>query len=307
MDSSRTIALSPEAARARVIIVTGPTATGKTHLAVQLARHHDGEIISADSRQLYRGLDLGTGKDLEEYTCEDGTTIPYHLIDVAEPSVRFDLFKYLDLARQALNDIVARGKMPIICGGTPLYISALLNGYAMIGGEPDQQLRAELEPKPLPDLIAILRSCADAELLARTDLTQSRRVIRAIEIAHHPECTVKAQPLENTLILAPKFTREEVRTRIAQRLDARLKAGMIDEVKALHDDKGITWEQLDWFGLEYRYISRYLHGLLSYDQMYNELLNHIRQFAKRQDIWFRKLEREGHVIHWLEKGQMAGI
>lgn len=284
-----------------VLVITGPTATGKTHLAVEMARRFNGEIISADSRQLYRGLDIGTGKDLEEYTV-DGVTIRSHLIDVAEPDCRFDLFRYLELARAALRDIAAAGKLPVVCGGTPLYVSALLNGYDMIGGQPDEALRNELESKDLIALIGILRQSASPELIARTDLSQKRRVIRAIEIARHPECSVPSCPLLNAIILAPHFTRAEVRERIAVRLEQRLRQGMMDEVRRLHDERGISWEQLDWFGLEYRYISRCLQGLCSYGEMYEQLLNHIRQFARRQDIWFRKLEREGHRIHWIEHG-----
>lgn len=296
--------LSEEAASAAVVIVTGPTATGKTRLAVRLANDFHGEVVSADSRQLYCGLDLGTGKDLEEYQA-DGMAVPYHLIDVALPGERFDLFRYLELARRALNQIVASSKLPVVCGGTPLYLSALLKGYAMVGGQPDLRLREDLERRDLPELLAMLRQCASPELLARTDLTQPRRVIRAIEIARHPECAIRTRALSHPLILAPKYTRDEVRSRIETRLKARLQAGMVEEVRALHDERGISWEQLDWFGLEYRYVSRYLRGMLAYDEMYCELLNHIRQFARRQDIWFRKLEREGNAIHWIDHGDYA--
>ena len=290
-----------EATRTPIIVVTGPTATGKTHLAVVLARLFHGEILSVDSRQVYRGLDLGTGKDLAEYS-EDGPAVPYHLIDVADPKERFDLYRFLELARVCLVDMHRRGMTPILCGGTPLYLLALLNGYAMEGGEPDRQLRAELEGRSTVELISILRASAPPELVARTDLTQNRRIIRAIEIARSLTDRPAPPPLSNTLILAPQFTRAEVRERIAVRLDARLDAGLIDEVRALHDQNGMTWERLDWLGLEYRFIARYLQGLLTYHEMHDSLLAHIRQFAKRQDGWFRKLEREGHHIHWIPQG-----
>lgn len=289
------------AAQSPIIVVTGPTATGKTRLAVCLARAFHGEILSVDSRQVYRGLDLGTGKDLAEYS-EGGPAVPYHLIDVADPSERFDLYRFLELARGCLVDMHRRGVTPILCGGTPLYLLALLNGYAMEGGEPDRHLRAKLEGKSTEELLQILRETASPELLVRTDLTQDRRIIRAIEIARSLTDRPAPPPLSNTLVLAPQFTRAEVRERIAIRLDARLDAGLIDEVRALHDQKGMTWERLDWLGLEYRFIARHLQGMLTYQEMHDTLLAHIRQFAKRQDGWFRKFEREGHHIHWIPAG-----
>ena len=286
------------AAAAPVIVVTGPTATGKTHLAVAIARAFHGEILSIDSRQVYRGLDIGTGKDLSEYS-EGGTAVPFHLIDVVAPGERFDLFRFLELA---LVDMHQRKVLPVLCGGTPLYLLALLNGYAMEGGEPDRQLRAKLEDCSTAELISILRASAPPELVARTDLTQDRRIIRAIEIARSLTDRPAPPPLSNTLVLAPQFTRAEVRERIAIRLDARLAAGLIDEVRVLHDQKGTTWERLDWLGLEYRFIARHLQGMLTYQEMHDTLLAHIRQFAKRQDGWFRKFEREGHHIHWIPAG-----
>ncbi|MBR4125075.1 MAG: tRNA (adenosine(37)-N6)-dimethylallyltransferase MiaA [Victivallales bacterium] len=289
------------AAQSPIIVVTGPTATGKTHLAVCLARMFHGEILSVDSRQIYRGLDLGTGKDLAEYS-EGGPAVPYHLIDVADPCERFDLYRFLELARVCLVDMHRRGVTPILCGGTPLYLLALLNGYAMEGGEPDRNLRAKLEDCSTAELISILRASAPPELVARTDLTQDRRIIRAIEIARSLTDRPAPPPLSNTLVLAPQFTRAEVRERIAIRLDARLGAGLIDEVRALHDQKGMTWERLDWLGLEYRFIARHLQGMLTSQEMHDTLLAHIRQFAKRQDGWFRKFEREGHHIHWIPAG-----
>lgn len=291
-----------DTARAPAIVVTGPTATGKTRLAVAIARACHGEILSVDSRQVYRGLDLGTGKDLEEYS-EGGPAVPYHLIDVAAPGERFDLFRFLELARKCLVDMHRRGVTPILCGGTPLYLLALLDGYTMEGGEPDQQLRKNLAGKSTAELLQLLRQTATPELLARTDLTQNRRIIRAIEIARTMTDQPPPPPLANTILLAPQFTRAEVRERIAVRLDARLEAGLLDEVRSLHDHDGMSWEQLDWLGLEYRFVARYLQGMLTYQEMHDSLLAHIRQFAKRQDGWFRKFERDGHHIHWIPRGE----
>ena len=290
------------AAAEPVIVVTGPTATGKTHLAVAIARAFLGEILSIDSRQVYRGLDIGTGKDLAEYS-EGGKAVPYHLIDVATPGEHFDLFRFLVQARAVLVDMHNRKVLPILCGGTPLYLLALLDGYAMEGGAPDRHLREELEGKSTAELMAILRAEASPELLARTDTTQDRRIVRAIEIARSQKEHPAPPPLTNTLILAPQFTRTEVRERIATRLDARLNTGLLEEVKRLHE-QGMTWEQLDWLGLEYRFIARHLQGQLSYQEMHDSLLAHIRQFAKRQDGWFRKFEREGHHIHWIPQGNL---
>ena len=294
------------AAAAPTIVVTGPTATGKTRLAVALARQFHGEILSVDSRQVYRGLDLGTGKDLAEYS-DGGPTVPYHLIDVANPGEQFDLFRFLELARECLVDMHRRKVRPVLCGGTPLYLAALLDGYAMEGGSPDFQLRNELAGHTIDELTEILRGCATPELFARTDFTQKRRIIRAIEIAQTLQTLPPPPPLSKTILLAPQFTRAEVRERIELRLDARLHAGLVEEVKNLHDQAKMTWEQLDWLGLEYRHVAQFLQGKQTFAEMRETLLAKIRQFAKRQDCWFRKLEREGHPVHWIPNGdcQMA--
>lgn len=288
----------------KVLIITGPTATGKTHLAVTLARQFNGEIISADCRQVYVGLDLGTGKDLDEYGTPPDR-IPTHLIDITEPDGDFNLQRFLDLTTAALDDITRRGRLPIIAGGTPLYIHALLNGYDLPGGAPDLELQKHLESLDTAELLRILRAEASPELLARVDTTQRKRIIRAIDIARHPDRARPAsQPLRNPLILAPFYDRQTVRQRIAVRLDQRLQLGLIDEVRRLHD-QGVSWERLDWFGLEYRYIARYLQQQLTFAEMREQLLNKIRDFAKSQDIWFRKYERENHPIHWLPEGDPA--
>ena len=289
-------------ARRPVVVVTGPTATGKTRLAVALAREFGGEILSVDSRQVYRGMDIGTGKDLSEYS-EGGAPVPCHLVDVAEPGEAYDLYRFLKDARECFCQVVSRGSLPVLCGGTPLYLAALLDGYEMAGGPPDPAIRKSLEGKDTRELMEILRREASPELLARTDVTQDRRIIRAIEIARSGTAEIPPA-LTNHIILAPKYTRTEVRERVRLRLDARLEEGMVEEVRALHEEGGVSWEKLEWFGLEYRYVGRFLTGQLSWQEMHDTLLTQIRQFVKRQDVWFRKLEREGHEIHWISQGDI---
>jgi len=288
----------------KAIVITGPTATGKTHLAVALARRYGGEIISADSRQVYRRLDIGTGKDLQEYS-EGGATIPTHLLDIVEPDEEFHLFRYLQLAWQALEDVTARGNLPFLVGGTPLYLNAILDGYQLEGPPPDQARRQQLELLDDTQLLQRLQELAPPELFARTDKTQRRRILRAVEMA---EDLASGRPapvfppgLDDYLILAPHYPRPIVHQRIAERLDARLDQGLVEEVQGLLDE-GVTPERLDWLGLEYRYVGKYLSGELTLPEMRDTLLAHIRQFCKRQDIWFRKMEREGKVIHWLPEG-----
>ncbi|MBQ9366173.1 MAG: tRNA (adenosine(37)-N6)-dimethylallyltransferase MiaA [Victivallales bacterium] len=286
----------------RSLIVTGPTASGKTHLAVELSRRFNGEIVSADSRQVYRGLDIGTGKDLEEYG-SGADAVPYHLIDIVEPNEEFHLFKYLDVARNALLDITSRGRLPVVAGGSVLYVKALLDGYDQNGGAPNAELRAELETQPLDTLIEMLRKEASPALFQRTDMTQKRRVIRSIELARFGE-TVKPVPLiDDSLVIAPFFDRKTIHARIEKRLDERLAAGMLEEVQHLHE-QGMSWERMDWLGLEYRFAAKALTGELTIPQMRDMLLAHIRQFCKHQDGWFRKLERDGRHIHWIREGNL---
>ena len=286
------------------LVITGPTATGKTKLAVHLARRFGGEIISADSRQVYRHMDLGTGKDLDEYG--DGTDrVPCHLLDVVEPQEDFHLKKFIELALAAMDGIRSRNRLPVIAGGTPLYVNALIRGYDLPGGEPDPQLREELQSLSHERLMARLQAVATPEFLKRVDITQDKRIIRAIEIALSPQAEpIHAEPLDNPLVIAPYYPRKTVRERIEIRLDERLKLGLVEEVRMLHQN-GVSWEKLDWFGLEYRYVSRYLKNELTFDQMRTELLAKIRHFCKSQDIWFRKMEREGIAIHWIPEGDTA--
>ena len=286
------------------LVITGPTATGKTKLAVHLARRFGGEIISADSRQVYRHMDLGTGKDLDEYG--DGEDrVPCHLLDVVDPQEDFHLKKFIELALAAMDGIRSRNRLPVIAGGTPLYVNALIRGYDLPGGEPDPQLREELQSLSHEQLMARLHAVATPEFLKRVDITQDKRIIRAIEIALSPQAEpIHAEPLDNPLVIAPYYPRKTVRERIEIRLDERLKLGLVEEVRMLHQN-GVSWEKLDWFGLEYRYVSHYLKNELTFDQMRTELLAKIRHFCKSQDIWFRKMEREGIAIHWIPEGDTA--
>ena len=286
------------------LVITGPTATGKTKLAVHLARRFGGEIISADSRQVYRHMDLGTGKDLDEYG-DGADRIPCHLLDVVDPQEDFHLKKFIELALAAMDGIRSRNRLPVIAGGTPLYVNALIRGYDLPGGEPDPQLREELQSLSHEQLMARLQAVATPEFLKRVDITQDKRIIRAIEIALSPQAEpIHAEPLDNPLVIAPYYPRKTVRERIEIRLDERLKLGLVEEVQMLHKN-GVSWEKLDWFGLEYRYVSRYLKNELTFDQMRTELLAKIRHFCKSQDIWFRKMEREGIAIHWIPEGDTA--
>ena len=249
----------------KIVVILGPTATGKTALAVQLAKKFDGEIISADSRQVYRGMDIGSGKDIDEYQ-----DVPYHLIDIADPATEtYNLGFFCRDAWQKIADIHQRGKLPVICGGTALYIAALLDGYRLPGGA--------LPPRSYDT--PRIRQNPDAP----------------------PSFT---PPFEiSPLIIGVLFPRLTVRERIAKRLDARFDAGMVEEVRKLHESSQVSFDKLESFGLEYREISLYLQGKYTFEEMHAQLLNKIRQFAKRQDIFFRKLEREGHQIHWIKEGK----
>ena len=249
-------------------------------------------------------MDLGTGKDLDEYG-DGADRVPCHLLDVVEPQEDFHLKKFIELALAAMDGIRSRNRLPVIAGGTPLYVNALIRGYDLPGGEPDPQLREELQSLSHKQLMARLQAVATPEFLKRVDITQDKRIIRAIEIALSPEAEpVHAEPLDNPLVIAPYYPRKTVRERIEIRLDERLKLGLVEEVRMLHQN-GVSWEKLDWFGLEYRYVSRYLKNELTFDQMRTELLAKIRHFCKSQDIWFRKMEREGIAIHWIPEGDTA--
>lgn len=292
----------------KAIIVTGPTATGKTRLAVDLARGFRGEIVSADSRQVYRGMDIGTGKDLSEYGF--GTeAVPYHLIDVASPLEEYNLMRFRRDAAVAVKDVFSRGALPIVTGGSPLYIDSLISDYDMKGAPPNREFRESLKQLSTGDLLKLLEKETGAIPEHLLCSSNKNRLIRAIEKSRE---ALKEQriPRESLpidmewLIIGVYFHRSVVRERIEARLDARLAEGLVDEVRSLHDDQGVSWEKLEFFGLEYKYVSLFLQDKISEREMRDTLLIRIRQFAKRQDIWFRKMERAGHVIHWIPKGDL---
>ena len=289
-------------------VVLGATATGKTALAVKLAHAKHGEIISADSRQVYRGLDLGTGKDLQEYG-----SIPYHLIDVCDLSREFTVFHFQQEAYRIFPQLVEKGALPIIAGGTGLYLDAILRGYELIPVPEDPALRATLTTKTLPELQAMLMALKP-DIHNKTDLEQPDRLVRAIEIARyrqeHPESA--AVHLHNVPPIKPKiygisFERSILRERIRRRLIARIDAGMIEETEQIHA-QGYSWERLESLGLEYRFTAQYLQGKIESKEAYIEqLYRAIGQFAKRQETWFRRMERNGIEIEWIDGNEAAQL
>jgi len=281
-----------------LLAITGPTASGKTSLAAALALSLDGEIISADSRQLYRQMNLGTGKDYNDYIA-GGKQIPYHLIDVADPGDKYSVFEYQRDFIKVLGEIRARDKFPVVCGGSGMYIDSIVSGYRMAEVPPDPAFRASLENKSIEELTEILSSYR--RLHNKTDIDSRKRAVRAIEIERYNRQVSgnhRYFPEINPLVVGVLFTREERRRRISERLRIRLDEGMVDEVRQLID-KGISPETLIYYGLEYKYITLYVTGKISYDEMYVSLETAIHQFAKRQMTWFRGMERKGITIHWL--------
>ncbi len=279
--------------RTDLLAIVGATATGKTRLGVQLARQLDGEIISADSRQVYRGLDLGSGKDLSEYG-----DVPYHLIDIVDPGHEFNLFEYQRAFYQVHGDIAGRGKLPILVGGTGLYLEAVLSGYHLVEAPANAVLRAELATLDDQALRERLRALKP-ELHNRTDLSDRERTVRAIEIAVAQKApSVPPAPLD-CLILGLRWDRAVLRERITKRLSERIEAGMIEEVSDLHE-RGVSWDTLSFYGLEYRFIAQYLRDELTRNDMFQKLNSAIHRFAKRQHTWFRRMERKGMTIHWID-------
>lgn len=280
-----------------LIVILGPTASGKTHKGVALAERLNTEIISADSRQIYRGMDIGTGKDLEEYK-----NVPYHLIDICPAGYKYNLFEYLRDYQAARDSILAKGKTPILCGGTGLYVEAVLNGLKLPEVPENKALRAELAGKSLEELTAILERMK--KLHNTTDIDTAKRAIRAIEIQQyyheHPNLKVETtpHPVENVLIIGVEIGREERRERISSRLKLRLDSGMVEEVRNILDS-GVSPEDLIYYGLEYKFLTNYIIGQSTYDEMVNGLEIAIHQFAKRQMTWFRGMERRGFHINWL--------
>jgi len=286
--------------RYNLLVVLGPTASGKTGLAIRLARRISGEILSADSRQVYRGMDLGTGKDLSEYGRE-GEAVPVYLIDICDPEEEFSLFAFQDRFYRAFQQISQRGKIPVMAGGTGLYLDAVLRGYRMVAVPENPELRERLAGEQMQSLRRRFFSFfPDAH--NTTDLLEPKRLIRAIEIAEFtqahprdPETPIAVSPL----VIGIRCERNDLRRKITLRLQARLEAGMIEEVRRLHD-RGTAWERLESFGLEYRYISLYLQQKITREEMFQTLNTRIHQFAKRQETWFRRMERKGVQIHWIE-------
>ena len=282
-----------------LVTILGPTASGKTPLAVALAYRLNAEIISGDSRQVYRRMDLGTGKDLADYVV-DGKRIPYHLIDIVEPGYKYNVFEFQRDFLQAYDDIRQRGVLPILCGGTGMYIESVLKGYKLLPVPENPELRASLADKSLDELTTIL--VGYKKLHNSTDVDTVKRAIRAIEIEeYYRQQPVSARefPAINSLVIGVDIDRDLRRTKITRRLKQRLDEGMVDEVRALLD-AGIPAEDLIYYGLEYKYLTLYAVGQLTYDEMFHQLEIAIHQFAKRQMTWFRGMERRGFNIHWID-------
>lgn len=281
-----------------LLVILGPTASGKTRLGVQAARALNGEVISADSRQVYRGLDLGSGKDLAEYG-----EIPYHLIDVAEPGEDFSLFRFQQSFFEIFDTIGKRGRLPLLVGGTGLYLDAVLRRYRMVEVPENPRLREELEPLPEAALIARLRQSRPQQHNT-TDVTDRNRLLRAIEIAEGaaaPHADRLLLPELRPRVFGLRWKRAELLRRIAARLRDRLAQGLIEEVARLHA-AGHSWERLEYFGLEYRYVAWHLQGKLNRNDLMQKLASAIGELAKRQETWFRRMERQGVAIHWLDGG-----
>ena len=288
----------------KMVTILGPTASGKTTLATRLAHTIGGEIISADSRQVYRNMDIGTGKDLADYVV-DGKKIPYHLIDIAEAGTKYNLYQYQHDFHVAYQDIVSRDERPILCGGTGLYLEAVLKGYALSPVPQNAELRVRLEGKSLAELTQILsdlKAQTGSVMHNTTDVDSCQRAIRAIEIETYNiehTTTLRTMPGIDSLIIGVNIEREERRRKITARLKQRLDEGMVEEVRALLDS-GIAADDLIYYGLEYKFITEYIIGKLTYEEMFRQLEIAIHQFAKRQMTWFRGMERRGTTIHWVD-------
>ncbi|WP_163707827.1 tRNA (adenosine(37)-N6)-dimethylallyltransferase MiaA [Mangrovibacterium lignilyticum] len=284
----------------QMLTILGPTASGKTTVATHAAQMLDGEVISADSRQVYRGMDLGTGKDLVDYII-DGKPIPYHLIDIVDAGYEYNVFEYQNDFLKAYEEVLSHGKFPVLCGGSGLYLESVLKNYKLIQVPLNDELRQRLADKKLDELTEILKTYKP-DLHNVTDIVNEKRAIRAIEIedylVSHPEVD-RSMPDINSLVVGVKYDRLSRRKRITERLKQRLDEGMLDEVQLLLD-KGLNPEQLTYYGLEYKHLTLHLTGELSFDEMFRGLETAIHQFAKRQMTWFRRMERQGTKIHWLD-------
>lgn len=289
----------PDSKQLTLITILGPTATGKTALAAEVAYRLNGEVISADSRQVFRGMDVGTGKDLADYNLH-GTHIPYHIIDICDPAEEYSAYRFVNDFIKAFNDITARGKQPILCGGTGLYLDAVVRGYRLSDAPIDPEWRDSV------------KSCSDEELTARlasygplhnhTDTETRERLLRALEIQEyavkHPENYSHLPEMQHR-VFGIRLERQDIIDRIEQRLRTRLEEGMTNEVQRLIDN-GVKPDRLMRFGLEYRHVTRFLLGQCSEEDMFRDLFIDIRRFAKRQMTWFRRMERNGVAIHWID-------
>ncbi|MDA3910432.1 MAG: tRNA (adenosine(37)-N6)-dimethylallyltransferase MiaA [Bacteroidales bacterium] len=282
-----------------LIVILGPTASGKTKIAAQLAANINAEIISADSRQVYRGMDIGTGKDLADFTVGN-KTIPYHLIDIVDPGYKYNVFEYQNDFFKVFKSLTEKGEIPILCGGTGMYIDAVLKGYKLVHVPVNESLRKDLDEKSLEELREILSKYKSEH--NRSDTDTKKRAIRAIEIQEyykiHPEISLSI-PKIKPIIFGTNISRELRRNRISERLKIRLNEGLIDEAKRLHEN-GLSIDDMIYYGLEYKFLGMYISGQIDYNSMQAKLEIAIHQFAKRQMTWFRKMEKDGHKIHWID-------
>jgi tRNA dimethylallyltransferase len=286
-----------------LVVILGPTASGKTHLAAKLAYDLHGEIISADSRQVYKNMDIGTGKDLNQYIIND-RQIPYHLIDIVAPENEFNLFEFQNRFYKIFGELIEKKILPVLVGGTGLYLESVLTGYNMPYAPMDQELRKDLNRKSKDELQKMLLALKP-QLHNKTDLEDSERLIRAIEIERARSTKDQTQkPDIDAVVFGIRWERSKLRQRITVRLKERLEQGMIEEVMKLHT-AGLTWTKLESFGLEYRFISQYLQRKITFDEMKNKLNTAIHQFAKRQETWFRRMEKKGIVINWLQSNDYS--
>ena len=282
-----------------LIVILGPTASGKTHLAVRLAHDMRGEIISADSRQVYKRMNIGTGKDLNEYII-NGREIPYHLIDIIEPENEFNLFEFQNGFYEVFNNLIERKIVPVLVGGTGLYLESVLTGYNMPHAPANKTLRENLSLKSKSELQEMLLALKP-RMHNKTDLEDHVRLTRAIEIElvrNSANNLQRKRPHIDALVFGIRWERSNLRQRITKRLKERLNQGMIEEVMKLQES-GLTWTRLESFGLEYRFISRYLQKLITFEEMERRLNTAIHQFAKRQETWFRRMEKKGILINWI--------
>lgn len=279
-----------------VICILGPTASGKTRLAAHVAAAANGEVVSADSRQVYRHMDIGTGKDLEQYMVH-GQTVRTHLIDIVDPGYEYNVYEFKRDAVAAIREIHSRARLPVLCGGTGLYLSALLQDYPLLSAPPDPVRQAELQAMPTEQLVTTLES--HGPLHNTSDLRDRKRLIRAIEIAEADPSARSPSIALDARVFGLSWERRDLRERITERLAYRLDHGLLDEVRGLLD-RGLNYDQLIFYGLEYRYVTQHLRGDITRRQLFDTLNTAIRQFAKRQVTWFRRMERQGVAIHWLE-------